>query len=126
MKNKKNSNRTFGILFFLVFLIIGIWPILNDENLRWWSITISLIFLFLGIINSKLLGPLNRIWIKIGEILGKILAPIVMAIIYFFIVTPMAILLKLLRKDLLKTKFNMTDSYWLKRDKKFGSMKRQF
>ena len=98
MSNKKNSNRTFGILFFLAFLIVGIWPITNNENLRWWSIIISLIFLFLGSINSSLLTPLNKFWIKLGELLGKIIAPIVMAIIYFFIVTPTAILLKLLRK----------------------------
>ena len=126
MNNKKNSNRTFGILFFLVFLVIGIWPILNNEGLRWWSIIISLIFLFLGIINSKILTPFNKIWIKIGELLGRVIAPIVMAIIYFFIVTPMAILLKLLRKDLLRIKFSPITSYWIKRDKKFGSMKRQF
>ena len=126
MYNKKNSNRTFGILFFLVFLVIGIWPILNNEDLRWWSIIISLIFLFLGIINSKILTPFNKIWIKIGELLGRVIAPIVMAIIYFFIITPMAILLKLLRKDLLKIKFSPVATYWIKRDKKFGSMKRQF
>jgi len=126
MNNKKNSNRTFGILFFLVFLVIGIWPITNSENLRWWSMIISLIFLFLGIINSKILTPFNKIWIKIGELLGRIIAPIVMAIIYFFIITPMAILLKLLRKDLLRIKFSSVTTYWIKRDKKFGSMKRQF
>ena len=126
MNNKKNSNRTFGILFFLVFLVISIWPILNNEDLRWWSIIISLIFLFLGIINSKILTPINKIWIKIGELLGRVIAPIVMAIIYFFIITPMAILLKLLRKDLLRIKFSLVTTYWIKRDKKFGSMKRQF
>ena len=126
MNNKKNSNRTFGILFFLVFLVIGIWPITNGENLRWWAIIISLIFLSLGIINSKILTPFNKIWIKIGELLGKVIAPIVMSIIYFFIVTPMAILLRLLRKDLLKIKFSPVTTYWIKRDKKFGSMKRQF
>jgi len=126
MINKKNSNRTFGILFFLVFLLVGLWPITNNENLRWWSIVISLIFLFLGYINSNLLTPLNKIWIKIGEVLGKIIAPIVMAIIYFVVITPIAIFLKLFRKDLLKIKFNSTTTYWIKRDKKFGSMKRQF
>ena len=126
MSNKINSNRTFGILFFLLFLLVGLWPITNNENLRWWSIVISLIFLFLAYINSSLLTPLNKIWIKIGELLGKIIAPIVMAIIYFVVVTPIAILLKLFRKDLLKIKFNSTTTYWIKRDKKFGSMKRQF
>ena len=126
MSNKKNSNRTFGILFFLVFLIMGIWPILNNENIRWWAIVISLILLLLGIINSKILTPFNKIWIKIGEILGKLIAPVVMAIIYFIVITPMAIFLKLLRKDLLKIKFSPVTTYWIKRDKKFGSMKRQF
>ena len=126
MDNKKNSNRTFGILFFLVFLVIGIWPITNGEYVRWWSIIISLISLFLGIINSKILTPFNKIWIKIGELLGRVIAPIVMAIIYFFTITPMAILLKLLRKDLLRIKFSSVTTYWIKRDKKFGSMKRQF
>ena len=126
MNNKINSNRTFGILFFLVFLVIGIWPITNGEYLRWWSIIISLIFLFLGIINSKILTPFNKIWIKIGELLGRVVAPIVMAIIYFFIITPMSILLKLLRKDLLKIKFSPETTYWIKKYKKFGSMKRQF
>ena len=126
MKNKKNSNRTFGILFFIVFFTIGIWPILDNADLRWWSIITSLIFLFFGIINSKILTPFNRIWIKIGELLGKVLAPIVMSMIYFLIVTPMAIFLKLLRKDLLKIKFNSEKSYWIKRDKKFGTMKKQF
>ena len=126
MSNKKNSNRTFGILFFLVFLIIGIWPITNNENLRWWSIIISLIFLFLGSINSSLLTPLNKFWIKLGEWLGKIIAPIVMAFIYFIVITPTAILLKLFKKDLLRIKFTPENTYWIKRDKKFGSMKRQF
>ena len=126
MSNKKNSNRSFGILFFLVFLIVGIWPILNNENMRWWAIVISLIFLLLGIINSKILTPFNKIWIKIGEILGKLIAPVVMAVIYFIVITPIAIFLKLFKKDLLKIKFTPVNTYWIKRDKKFGSMKRQF
>ena len=126
MINKKNSNRTFGILFFLLFLLVGLWPITNNENLRWWSIVISLIFLFLGSINSSLLTPLNKFWIKLGEWLGKIIAPIVMAFIYFIVITPTAILLKLFKKDLLRIKFTPENTYWIKRDKKFGSMKRQF
>ena len=126
MKKIKNSNRTFGILFFLVFLIVGIWPILDNENTRWWAIVISLIFLLRGIINSKILTPFNKIWIKLGELLGKIIAPIVMAFIYFIVITPMAIFLKLFRKDLLKVKFTPANTYWMKREKKFGSMKRQF
>tara|TARA_Y100000590_G_C15227235_1_gene828634 strand:- start:117 stop:497 length:381 start_codon:yes stop_codon:yes gene_type:complete len=126
MKKTKNSNKTFAILFFLVFFIFGIWPIINGESLRWWSITISIIFLFLGSINSNILTPLNKSWIKLGELLGKIIAPIVMAIIYFVVITPIAIILKLFKKDLLKLKSNSSNTYWIKRDKKFGTMKKQF
>ena len=126
MKNRKNSNRSFGILFFLVFLIVGIWPISYNENLRWWSIIISLIFLFLGSINSNILSLLNKICIKFGEFLVKIVAPILIAIIYFVVVAPIAIVLKLLKKDLLKIKFGPVTTYWIKSGKKFGSMKMQF
>ena len=123
---RKSSNKSFGILFFIVFLIIGLWPLYHSNPIRLWSIIVAVIFLILGLLNSRILSPFNKIWIKIGELLGKVIAPIVMAIIYFFIVTPIAILLKLLRKDLLKIKFSPVTTYWIKRDKKFGSMKRQF
>ena len=126
MKKIKNSNRTFGILFFIVFFVFGVWPIINNENLRWWSIVISIIFLFLGSLNSNILTPFNKAWIKLGEVLGRVIAPVVMAIIYFVVITPIAIILKLMKKDLLKIKFSHVNTYWIKRDKKFGSMKRQF
>ena len=106
MSNKKNSNRTFGILFFLVFLIVGIWPILDNENTRWWAIVISLIFLLLGIINSKILTPFNLVWYKFGIILGSIVAPIVMGLVFFMVVTPIGIFMKIIGKDLLNLKYN--------------------
>jgi hypothetical protein len=123
---KKSSNRSFGILFFIVFLLIAIWPTLNGEPVRIWSIIVSLIFLIFGLINSKFLTPLNIAWIKFGEILGRIIAPIVMALIYFIILTPIGLFLRLIRKDILNLKFSKENSYWIKREKNIGPMKRQF
>ena len=125
MKNKEN-NRSFGILFFIVFLLIAIWPLINSESIRIWSIIISTLFLILGITNSKILTPLKRGWIKLGEILGKVVAPIIMGFIYFIIITPIGILMRLFGKDLLNIKFNKNKSYWIKREKNINTMKRQF
>ena len=123
---KISSNRSFGILFCIVFAIVAVWPIMNDGQLRIWPIPISFIFLVLGLLNSKLLTPLNLAWIKFGELLGRIIAPIVMAIIYFLIITPIGLFMRLIGKDLLNTKFSKDNSYWIKREKNIGSMKRQF
>ena len=110
----------------LVFFFIGIWPILNEESLRVWSIIVAIIFLVLGLLKSKILNPLNKTWVKIGEILGLVVAPIVMALIYFIVLTPLSFIIKLFGKDLLKTKYSKIDSYWIKRKKNVGSMKKQF
>ncbi len=124
--DKISSNRSFGILFSIVFAIITFWPIISGDPLRLWSIPISIIFLVLGLLNSKLLNPLNIVWVKFGELLGRIIAPIVMAIIYFIIVTPIGLFMRLIGKDLLNLKFSKANSYWIKREKKVGSMKKQF
>ena len=124
---KISSNRSFGITFFVVFLIISLWPLLNEESLRIWSISISFIFLFLGLINSNLLLPLNKIWFKFGIFLGSIFAPIAMGIVFFVVVTPIGIVMRLFGKDILKRKFNNKEkSYWVYRDKNKSSMKNQF
>ena len=123
---KKASNRSFGLLFSFIFLIITFWPLLNSEPIRLWALIISLTFLFLGILNSKILSPLNKGWIKFGELLGKIIAPIVMFLVFFIILTPIGILLKLFGKDLLKIKKSkLIKSYWINR-KNITSMDRQF
>ena len=123
---KISSNRSFGILFCIVFAIVAVWPIMNDGQLRIWPIPISFIFLVLGLINSKLLNPLNLAWVKFGELLGRIIAPIIMAIIYFMIVSPIGLFMRLIQKDLLNIKFSKNNSYWIKRDKTMGTMKKQF
>jgi len=123
---KITSNRNFGLVFFVVFLLIGIWPILKQDPLRFWSLVIALIFLVLGLLNSRLLSPINFAWIKFGNLLGKVIAPIVMGIVYFFVVTPVGLFMRLLGKDLLKTKNSTNNTYWKIRKKSIGSMKRQF
>jgi len=123
---KISSNRSFGILFSIVFAAIAFWPLLNLGEIRVWSVIVSSIFLLLGLINSKLLYPLNLIWVKFGELIGKIVAPLVMALIFFIILTPIGLFLRLIGKDLLNVKLNNNKTYWIKRDKKPGSMKRQF
>ena len=123
---KVNSNRGFGIVFFVVFLLISFWPSIEGQSLRIWPLTVSLIFLVLGLLNSKLLSPFNLIWVKFGEVLGRIIAPIAMGIVYFIIITPIGLFMRLIGKDLLRTKFSKNNSYWIKREKNIGSMMRQF
>ncbi len=125
--NTKSTNKSFGLLFFIVFLILGLWPLKNGESLNYYLLLISLIFLILGIFNSSLLTPLNKIWVKFGEILGLIIAPIVMAIVYFIILTPVSLIVRLFGKDLLGINFvKNLKSYWIERKKKLGSMDKQF
>ena len=126
METKKNSTKSFGILFFIVFFVIGVWPVFDSENLRLWSIILSFLFLISGLVNANFLNPLNRIWIKFGEILGKIIAPVVMFLIFFVFITPLSFVIRIFGKDLLKTRLSNETSYWIKREKDAGTMKRQF
>ena len=121
-----SSNKSFGILFFIVFLIIGLWPLKNNQDPNLILIGISTIFLTLGVFNSKILTPFNKAWIKLGELLGRIIAPIIMGAIYFFILTPISLLVRLFGKDLLNLKKNKDKTYWIKRDKDIGTMDKQF
>ena len=123
----QSSNKSFGLLFFVIFLIIGLWPLKNGESLNYYFIIASVVFLILGLLNSKLLSPLNKSWIKLGEILGIIIAPIVMALVYFAILTPISIIVRVFGKDLLGLKFlKEKETYWINRKKNLGSMKKQF
>ena len=125
--NSKSSNRSFGFLFFVVFLIIGLWPLKNGGNINSYFLIASAIFLILGLINSKILSPLNKLWIKFGEILGIVIEPIVMAIVYFIFLTPVSLIVRVFGKDLLGLKFlKEKKSYWIKRKKNLNSMRKQF
>ena len=126
-KIKISSNRSFGLVFFGFFLIVSFWPLLHENEIRIWSLIISLIFLILGILNSSLLTPFNLLWFKFGILLGSIVAPIVMLIVFFLVLTPTGIFLKIFKKDLLNLKYDRKkETYWLNRDKPIGTMKRQF
>jgi len=126
MEIKLPTNRNFGIVFFFVFLIISAYPLLNDDEIRYWSLFISLIFLLLGLINSRLLTPLNKAWVRFGLMMGTIVNPIIMSLIFFAVVTPTAFLLRLIGKDVLHLKKNNDKSYWKKKEKNLSSMKDQF
>ncbi len=126
-KIKISSNKSFGIVFFTFFLIIAFWPLINDGNIRIWSLAVSIIFLILGIVNAKILTPLNNLWFKFGLFLGKIVSPIVMGIIFFFVVTPTGIIMRLIGKDLLNLKRNnLLNTYWIEKKNENSSMKNQF
>ena len=126
-KIKTSSNRNFGLVFFIVFLILGFWPITNGEEIRIWLVVISLIFLVLGMIKSKLLTPLNKLWFKFGMILGAIVAPVVMGAVFFLVVTPIGIVMRAMGKDLINKKHDKKkETYWITRKTPISSMKRQF
>ena len=123
---KIGSNKSFGIVFFFVFLIVGIYPILKGNEPHYWSIIISVIFLILGLLNSIYLTPLNKLWFKFGILLGQIISPIVMGIVFFIVVTPIALVMKILNKDILNLNKNNKKTYWIEYKNKSSRMKNQF
>jgi len=123
---KLPTNKNFGTVFFLVFLIISLFPLLKNENIRIWSIIIALIFLVLGLLNSKILTPLNKIWFRFGIILGNFVSPIVMGIVFFTIVTPTSLIMRVLGKNLLNLKKGNKKTYWIERSKIKSKMRNQF
>ena len=129
MKNneiKISSNKSFGIVFAIVFFLIALWPIIKSDDIRIWSLIVSIIFLILGIMNSSILTPLNKIWFRFGIFLGNFIAPVVMGIIFFFVVTPIGLIMRLLGRDLIKLKKNNENSYWIEKKDTESSMKKQF
>ena len=123
---KISSNRSFGIVFFIVFLLIALYPLIYSEEIRIWSVIISIIFLVLGLLKSKILTPLNKLWFKFGILLGKVISPLIMGIIFFLVVTPIGLIMRLLGKDLLNLKFSDTKSYWIEKSGQKSKMKNQF
>ena len=123
---KISSNRSFGVVFFIVFLLIALYPVINNEEIRAWSLIVSLIFLVLGLLNSKILNPLNQIWFKFGVLLGRIISPLIMAIIFFFVVTPIGLIMRTLRKDILNLRYNTKKTYWIEKTGPKSKMKNQF
>ena len=126
-KIKISSNRSFGLVFFVLFLIISLWPLKSQGDLRLWAFVLSLIFLVLGVLNSKFLSPLNKLWYKFGILLGTIVSPIVMGVVFFIVVTPIGLIMRFLGKDLLRINKNkLVSTYWVNREKQNTTMKKQF
>ena len=123
---KVSSNRSFGIVFFIVFLLIATYPLIKGNDVRVWSLLISFGFLILGLMNSKILSPLNKLWFKFGLILGKIISPLIMGIIFFVVVTPIGVVMRVLKKDLLNLKYNQKETYWIEKTGPKSKMKNQF
>ena len=121
-----SSNRSFGIVFFIVFLLIALYPLINNKDIRLWSLLISSVFLIFGLINSQILTPLNKLWFKFGLLLGKVISPLVMGLIFFFVVTPIGLIMRALGKDLLNLKYNKNKSYWIEKKGPKSKMKNQF
>jgi len=123
---KISSNRSFGIVFFIVFLFIALYPLIYNGEIKLWYLVISIIFLFLGLLNSKILTPLNKLWFKFGIFLGKIISPLIMGIIFFLVVTPIGFIMRLTGKDLLNLKYQDSKSYWIEKTGPKSKMKNQF
>jgi len=124
---KTSSNKSFGLVFFVIFMTIALWPLLNDENIRFWSVIVSIIFLILGLFNSKILTPFNKLWMRLGILLGAIVSPIVMGIVYFAVITPIGLIMKLFGKDVLNLKIDKNkNTYWTLKKKIPSKMKDQF
>ena len=125
-KIKIPSNKSFGLVFFTFFLIISLFPLFKDGNIRIWAIIPSIIFLILGLLNSPILSPLNKIWFKFGILLGSFMSPIVMGMVFFIVVTPTSLIMKMFGKDILGLKKNKKKSYWVERSSIKSKMKNQF
>ena len=123
---KISSNRSFGVVFFIVFLLIALYPVIKGDDIGLWSLIVSLIFLILGLLNSKILSPLNILWFKFGILLGRIISPLIMGIIFFLVVTPIGLIMRLFKKDLLNLKYNKNKSYWIEKNGPKSKMKNQF
>ena len=132
MKNKSrkikiSSNKNFGIVFFIFFIIVSVWLFFKNGEFIIWPIIVAVVFLILGLTNSKLLTPLNKAWNQFGILLGNFIAPIVMGIIFFLVVTPTGLVVRVMGKDLLRLKKNKDKkTYWIHKDYYKTSMKNQF
>ena len=123
---KISSNRSFGIVFFIFFLIVSIFPLFKDEDIRIWAVIVAIIFLILGLLNSSVLSPLNKIWFKFGILLGNFISPIIMGLVFFTVLTPTAFIVRAFGKDLLNLKKNNKKSYWIEKSLIKSKMKNQF
>ncbi len=114
---KGSSDRSFGLVFTAVFTLIGLWPLLSGEGVRWWSLAVALIFAALAIARPSALAPLNRLWTRFGLMLNRIVSPLVMGLLFYLIITPFALIMRAVGKDPLRLEFDPgAESYWIERE----------
>jgi hypothetical protein len=124
---EQSSEKSFGIVFGIVFLLVATYPLINSEDLHIWALIISIVFLLLAFLATSVLIIPNKLWFKFGLLIGSVVAPIVLTLIYFITVMPTGIIMRFLGKDLLKQKLDKNaKSYWIERKEPVGSMKNQF
>ena len=124
---EQSSEKSFGFVFSIVFLIVALYPLTNSKGILIWAIVLSALLLILALLAPKILSLPNNLWFKFGIFLGSIIAPIVLSLVYFLTVLPTGLIMRVLGKDLLKKKFDRdASSYWIKREQPIGSMKNQF
>ena len=123
---KKPSDKSFGLLFAFVFLVVALWPILKNNSINLIALFSSISLLIISFIKPELLKPFNYLWMKLGLVLGKIVPPIIMFMIFFTVITPIGILLRIFKKDLLCLKFTNEDTYWQDRKENVTTMDKQF
>ena len=127
---KVSSDRSFGIVFTLVFLGVGVWIVSGGQSKGWFFFVSASLFLVIAIARPSILGPFNRAWAKFGLLLGQVINPILLGVIFFLVVTPIAVVLRLWGQDSLHLKSKPDlESYWINRSSagpKLGSMTKQF
>ncbi len=111
-----SSDRAFGVIFGVVFTLIGLWPLLHGERPRWWSLVVGWTCLLLAFVRPQTLSPLNQFWLKVGRLLQRVMTTVVTGLLFYTAVTPTGLLLRLFGKDLLRLRRgpNAT-SYWIER-----------
>ena len=113
----QSSDRAFGFVFAAVFLIIGVWPLLDGNSVHLWLLAISLAFLGLALAAPKLLAPFNRLWMRFGRLLHQVISPIVLGILFFTVITPYGLVMRGFGKRTLELDFEADrESYWIRRD----------
>lgn len=124
---KQGSNKNFGYVFSFIFFLIGFFPLFFDGSPRLWSICIGLVMISITLLKASLYQTPNYLWFKLGILLGRVVSPIIMVLIFFLIIFPTGLLLRLFRKDVLGLRFDKNKkTYWVHRDEPMQSMKNQF
>lgn len=130
VKPKTGSDKAFGIVFACFFVAIALYPLVSSQGVRLWALAVAAVFMVLAFLSPSLLTPLNKAWMRLGLIIGLVVSPIIMSVMFYLVITPIGLLMRLLGHDLLRLKPNPdTASYWIVRNREqdpMQSMRNQF